>query len=229
MHYKEKGYVTNYSILSVLMLFLLWSAFNTLCVSQHVIAQITNPIEGKSINGFVTYRNSALALKVQHPSNWTVTEENNDTIKFRPSSKSIPYFSILTKPLPSQIKTLANLTRDQTTTIATYATINQSTPIILAGNLAHKVLYTFTKGQYVEKWMQLWTIKDRNEYIVTYVGQPSDYSKYLPIVQDMVNTIGFGHIKMSAATPNVTTSANATANNATRNELTPGTIIPGIL
>ena len=156
-----------------------------------------------------------MAIKLQYPANWKVTEEN-DTIKFRPSSTFIPYFGISVKSLPLQIKSLSDLNKDITTGISSYATITQSSPTIFAGNLANKVEFTFTKGDYVEKWMQLWTVKNDREYIVSYVGEPLEYSKYLPIVQRMINTISLGTI-----TTTVTSNMTAETDNKV--------IIPGIL
>src|SRR2546425_11643489 len=64
--------------------------------------------------------------------------------------------------------------------------------------------------------MQVWTIKDARDFIITYVSLPSDFSNYLPTVQHMIDSIAF--ISTTPATQpanNATTPATQPANNAT--------------
>jgi hypothetical protein len=103
---------------------------------------------------------------------------------------------------------------------------------MLADNLAHKVTFTYTnntKGQYIEKWMQLWTVKDGIEYLVTYVGQPLQYSKYLPIAQQMISTINFSPIKTIIPSNSTANSSSGMADNNSNNTTMSKAIIPGIL
>jgi len=71
----------------------------------------------------------------------------------------------------------------------------------LAGFPSHEILYTATlPSSGVEiKFMQLLTIKDNKEYFITANAFPTDFSFYLPTLQEMINSFAF--------IPKVTTTA----------------------
>jgi hypothetical protein len=87
----------------------------------------------------------------------------------------------------------------------------------LGGFPAHRVVYTAEVAPgFGVKSMQIWTIKDARDFIITYVSLPSDFSNYLPTVQHMIDSIAF--ISTTPATQpanNATTPATQPANNAT--------------
>jgi hypothetical protein len=41
------------------------------------------------------------------------------------------------------------------------------------------------------KWMQLLTIKDNKEYIITANASPTDFSFYLPTLQEMADSFAY--------------------------------------
>jgi hypothetical protein len=207
-----------------------FSIFFLLLVARDVLAQTTKSIGFNTNVAISTYRNSSLGIITQYPTNWTTSVNfagPNMTVKFQPSPNPVPSVSITVKPSVSKVDSITNLSREQIASVSSWAKITRSTPTVLANNPAYKIEYTYTKpgfGQYSEKWVELWTIKDHRQYIIRYVAQPSEYNKYLPAVQNMINTLSLGRLTMTT-TPNITST---TMNNATSSEIIGVKIIPSM-
>jgi hypothetical protein len=58
---------------------------------------------------------------------------------------------------------------------------------------AREIVYTATLPPSVVeiKFMQLLTIKDNKEYIITANASPTDFSFYLPTLHEMVNSFAY--------------------------------------
>jgi hypothetical protein len=65
--------------------------------------------------------------------------------------------------------------------------------------------------------MQVWTIKNTRDFIITDVSLPSDFSNYLPTIQHMIDSFAFLPTTTAATQPasNATTAATQPASNAT--------------
>ncbi len=187
----------------------------------------TNSTTGAaSVSNFLTYQNSTYGISVQHPSNW-ITEENHNLtstgriVKFSspPGTPHATLNIIGGNRLPS------NMSLEQFSA-ASINNLRQSFPRFnllesssntLGGFPAHTVVYTAEVAPgFGVKSMQVWTIKDARDFIITYVSLPSDFSNYLPTVQHMIDSIAF--ISTTPATQpanNTTTPATQPANNTT--------------
>ena len=68
----------------------------------------------------------------------------------------------------------------------------ESTEFKLAGNMAHKIVFTATDNiKHERKAMQIWTVEGDKAYLITYKAEPGQYSNYLPTIQKMVDSIQF--------------------------------------
>ena len=113
----------------------------------------------------------------------------------------------------------------------------ESNSTTLGGFPAHRVVYTaeVAPGSGV-KFMQVWTIKNARDFIITDASLPSDFSNYLPTIQHMIDSFAF--IPTTAATQpanNATTAtnqtgpplvANRTASTAPSNRTSLSSILP---
>jgi eukaryotic-like serine/threonine-protein kinase len=75
--------------------------------------------------------------------------------------------------------------------------IKQSSPNIkiiqegqqkLANREAYQVTYTLQEDGASLERLQIWTVKDRKAYILTYTAEPEQYATYLPTVKQMMNS-----------------------------------------
>ena len=152
-------------------------------------------------NNFLTYQDSTLGIKLDYPAGWThelhaaslvtflaTLESDSNTypaglgvkVQHMTSSKNIS----LNEITKVQIK---NLTQDHPD-----FKLIESTDYKLGGNNAHKIVFTATDNKKNErKAMQIWTLRGDNAYLITYKAEPGKYSRYLPIIQKMVDSFQF--------------------------------------
>jgi len=151
-------------------------------------------------NNFLTYQDSTLGIKIDYPAGWThelhagsiVTflaslESHSNTypaglgiVQHMTSSKNIS----LNEITKVQIK---NLTQDHPD-----FKLIESTDYKLGGNNAHKIVFTATDNKKNErKAMQIWTLRGDKAYLITYKAEPGKYTRYLPMIQKMVDSFQF--------------------------------------
>ncbi len=205
-----------------------------------------NSTTAASASNFLTYQNSSYGISVQHPSNWIGEENHNAT-----SPGRIVKFSSPQGTPPATLNIIGgnrlplNMSLEQFSA-ASINNLRQSFPRLnllesnsttLGGFPAHRVVYTaeVAPGSGV-KFMQVWTIKDARDFIITYASLPSDFSNYLPTIQHMIDSFAF--IPTTATTRpanNVTTAtnqtgpplvANRTASTAPSNRTSLSSILP---
>jgi hypothetical protein len=179
-----------------------------------------------SSSNFLTYQNSTYGISVQHPSNWIMVENHNTTAPDR-----IVKFSSPQGTPPATLNILGgnrlplNMSLEQFSA-ASINNLRQSLPrfnllesssTTLGGFPAHRVIYTAEVAPgFGAKFMQVWTINNARDFIITDASLPSDFSTYLPTMQHMINSFAF--IPTTSTTQpanNATTSATQPANNAT--------------
>jgi hypothetical protein len=168
-----------------------------------------------SAANFLTYQNSTYGISVQHPSNWIKEENHNST-----SPGHIVKFSSPQGTPPATVNIIGgnrlplNMSLEEFSA-ASINNLRQSFPrfnllesnsTTLGGFPAHRVVYTAEVAPgFGVKFIQVWTIKDARDFIITDGSLPSDFSNYLPTIQHMINSFAF--------IP--TTPATQPANNAT--------------
>jgi hypothetical protein len=176
---------------------------------QQAMAQILNhtqtSVTPATTSNFLTYVNPTLGLTMQYPSSWLIRERpynpaGNSTIVslFAPPESAfpttgsisavsggfIPYIDVFV--FNSKNMSLNELINETVYNIAN-ASITQSKPI---NSQAYMLEYTVTiPGGNIFKRMQEWTISGGKVFVITYTSLPPSYSKYLPTVQKMVQSI----------------------------------------
>jgi hypothetical protein len=58
----------------------------------------------------------------------------------------------------------------------------------LAGTAAYRVVYTITDERDSLKVTEIWTVKDRKEYVITYKATPDLYNKYESTAHQMIDS-----------------------------------------
>ncbi len=170
-------------------------------------SQATNNTEQ---NAFLTYENTTYGIKIQYPAGYgwqlalsnQTSEDNvyNYIVAFRSprdrvSDPVIETVNIAMENLPPE----ENITLDAYSTFqisdltqsGTNFDLKESTPTVLAGIPAYKIVYSEILQQVPLQVMQVWAIKDNKAYILTYVAEAPKYSTYLPVVQKMIDSFEF--------------------------------------
>jgi eukaryotic-like serine/threonine-protein kinase len=151
------------------------------------------------------YTNPNHGIKIQYPINWTLGEHpyaDRFLVDFTPALKNISDSAPATVTL--SIETVKQNTTLNGFTIATLDKAKQSLPgfqiiesnaTILAGNPAHRITYAFASTdpsiQLPFLSMNVWTIKHSKVYNISYTEAKPNYVKYLPIVQNIIDSFKF--------------------------------------
>jgi len=150
-----------------------------------------------SNNNFLTYQDSTLGIKIDYPVGWIHELHPGSLVTFLASleSDSNTYpagLGITVQHLGSGNTSLNEVTKVQIKNLTQSHPdfkLTESTNSILAGNIAHKIVFSATDNMKHERTaMQIWTLKGDNAYLITYKAEPGKYSKYLPTIQKMIDS-----------------------------------------
>ena len=194
----------------------------------------TNSTTGAaSVSNFLTYQNSTYGISVQHPSNWIKEENHNPTstgriVKFSspvgtsqagqfspPASLNIIVGNRL--PLSVSLEQFSAASTNNLRQSFPHFNLLESSSTTLGGFPAHKIVYTAiipSSGLEV-KFMQIFTIKDGKDFVITSAALPTDFSTYLPTFQQMIDSFAFIQVTTPAAIPSNAATPAAIPSNAT--------------
>jgi len=172
--------------------------------------------EPKEEGAFLTYENPNYGIKIQYPSSWVKIEEQEGGGELGSTATTpvlVSFFSpaksptdehpesvnIVVEVLPSQTFTLDEYTQsginELRTSLQDVNIIESTDNTTLAGNPAHKIIYTFTfidkdnpSNQLSIKNMQIWTVKNGKAYVFSYGGVVSEFSESLADAQKMIDS-----------------------------------------
>lgn len=170
-------------------------------------------------SNFRTFENIAFGFRMLYPSDWSVTEVKS-TLSPNASTSAVAFFKApmespsdvyqenviinMKGPSPDDL-TLRDYTENSLNAFRNMPNIRllQSFPNTLAGLPAHMVVYSEnSEGIDIQK-MQIWTIVDNDTaYVVTFGAEQTQFSRYLPSVEQMINSIQI--IKPTATTAGIT-------------------------
>lgn len=159
----------------------------------------------------LTYENSAYGVGIKYPQGWTKQEGATETVVqfFAPkesSSTSQSAVAIVVKDMAAQSLSLDAYTERVTSQLQQTLTdfnLIESSSTTLAGNPAHKVVYTGKQEQRNPKVYQVWTIINNKAYMIKYAADPSKYADFIEIVQQMTNSFSVS-TATATLTPTIT-------------------------
>jgi len=146
---------------------------------------------------FLTYEDITTGISIQFPSNWEKSVNLNNFVTFRapPETDTRVYPAALglkIQELTSQNVSLQEVTKVQMSELKKTnpdLKLSESASTTLAGKPAHKVVFSATDNNQVQrKALQLWTVIDNKAILITYQAQPDKYSSYLPTIEKMINS-----------------------------------------
>jgi serine/threonine-protein kinase len=160
-----------------------------------------------------TYENTAFGVSIQYPAVWGVVELKSSPLDITSRGSSVALF---TAPLENvtdsfREKALLNIqdfsptgeALERNLTLAEYTnsslggyrnisdsvTILESNVTSLAGQPAHRIVFTENfQGQQFKK-TQTWTVNDNKAYVITFSAQEPGFNDYLPAVENMIASL----------------------------------------
>ena len=160
---------------------------------------------------FSIYDNPGLGIKILYPSDWkpfqTSTTVNRTIIEFRQKVMSehdalTSFMTVSVENLSGPIRTLDVLTKQNVDlankTLPNFQLI-ESNITTVANNPAYKIISTFTNSKPGNddddplhppqfQTMTIWIINGDRLYTISYSHTTSEFSKYLPIIQKMIDS-----------------------------------------
>ena len=206
------------SILTISLAYLIYFMWPLIAELGPLNASAQETTSNRNSN-FRTFENIAFGLRMLYPSGWSVTEVKS-TLSPNASTSAVAFFKApvegpadvyqenviinMKGPSPDDL-TLRDYTENSLNTFRNMPNIRllQSFPNTLAGLPAHMVVYSEnSEGIDIQK-MQIWTIVDNDTaYVVTFGAEQTQFSRYLPAVEQMINSIQI--IKPTATTAGIT-------------------------
>ena len=187
----------NASILSTLVLIVIISyVYPTVATKQTVFAQQT----AKSNTNFVAYENSTYGIKLQYPSNWdkeengTRQDTQTDVVTFFPpainsnASLDISIDDISAEKGIALSQYANNSISDMKQSLKSFKLVGLTTNNLLSGLPEYKSIYSYADQNTIFKGMEIGAIKSDKAYILSYEAGTNEYDKYLPIIQQLINS-----------------------------------------
>jgi len=187
----------NRLILYTLVLFTIISyVYPTLATKQTVFAQQTT----KSTTNFLPYVNSTYGIKLQYPSSWD--KEENGT-RQDTETNVVTFYPPATNSNASLDISIDDISDEKGIALAQYASggisdlkqslknfklVGLTTNNVLSGLPAYKSIYAYADQNTTFKDMEIGAIKGDKAYVLTYEAGMNEYEKYLPIIQELINS-----------------------------------------
>ena len=145
---------------------------------------------------FLTYDDIITGFSIKYPPDWERAQHLDKSVTFlaprESNSDTNPAgLGIMAIEVESN-KSLASITQNQLNTLKNlYPDIQilESMETIFLGHPSHMIIFTATDNtQSMRKAMQIWFKEDNKAFLMTYKSDNQRYSKYLPIIDRMLNS-----------------------------------------
>jgi hypothetical protein len=156
-----------------------------------------NPIVTIGLDSeFLTYDDLITGFSIKYPQDWERAQHLDKSVTFlaptESNSNTNPAgLGIMVIDIESN-KTLASITQNQLNTLKNlYPDIQilESMETIFLGHPSHMIIFTATDNtETLRKAMQVWFKEDNKAFLMTYKSDNQMYSKYLPTIDEMLNS-----------------------------------------
>jgi hypothetical protein len=145
---------------------------------------------------FLTYDDLITGFSIKYPPDWERAQHLDKSVTFLAPTESNSGtnpagLGIMVIDVESN-KTLASITQNQLDTLKNlYPDIQilESMETIFLGHPSHMIIFTATDNtQTLRKAMQVWFKVDNKAFLMTYKSDNQMYSKYLPTIDEMLNS-----------------------------------------
>lgn len=171
---------------------------------QHVSSNDTIATDGGVNSTTATPSSSPLSgIQIAYPDEWLVNDLGNGTVRFSsPFRTDLMRFTVNVVNLPASMKNMTldnivelnlNTSRQQ---LSNFSLIESNATTLSSENQsAYKIVYTNTNKDpsfpLKFKTMQIFTVKDGQLYTLSYVSEASQYERYLPTIENMIDSVTF--------------------------------------
>jgi hypothetical protein len=164
-----------------------------------------NLTEQEQISGNDTTAPPSTGLRIAYPKGWIANDLGNGTVRFStPLRTDLMRFTVNVVNIPPSLQ--QNLTLDRLVDVNLNAleqqlsnfTLFESNQTTISANenqTAHKIVYTNNNKNpnlpLSFKTMQIFAVRDGQAYTISYVSEESQYQRFLPTIERMLDSITF--------------------------------------
>lgn len=169
--------------------FLLYFIISNLHFTSHIYANaaIKDQFSARAPDqGFTAYDNPKYGIRLKYPDNWNFVENIGNISKHSMVVNLYSYGYSNISAYTQNVNLVIGRLSDNKTSLRNYTTagisllahqfnnftLDQINMTTLSGNPAMQIIYTLNDGQTSIKQMQVWTLKDGRDYILTYSAAP---------------------------------------------------------
>jgi hypothetical protein len=195
-------------VLTALVVFLLFLQIPVqLALAQGHVHE-KNGIAVNNNNNFIIYENPAHGIKILYPADWQKSEQISGTgfwvnfvspLNSSNATASPATVSVSVEHLNQDLSANATgqyvggLLKSVKQSLPDFQIIESNPNSSLAGGLGYKMVYTFLSQdpavQAHFQSMNIWMVKDKKAYSISYTELKPLYTTYLPIVQKMIDSL----------------------------------------
>jgi hypothetical protein len=228
--------------LSFLTLLMVVSSVAIVAEQQHAFSQLSEQDNNSATQspGFLTYANATYGITIQYPSNWMV---DNTEFPGDPLIQIVGFFS----PFESRVDTYAErlwiaqeqqsfsedfdltqyaeqIVSNYNSTLTDFRLNEIDTETARLGNNdspAYRIVYTerLQPDNIDLKTLEIGTVLEDRVYIITYHAEAARYDQYLPIIEEMINSIQLSDSAVVVSdAPTETDLGGGTGSNVTSQE-----------
>jgi YVTN family beta-propeller protein len=174
-------------------------------ISKYQSQSITNDFvqsvkTDSNVDNLLYYENSQLGIKIQYPSEWNLHQKEHypdhpsdiwtQVVGFSSgreirTNSNLENVAIYVKSLHAKNISVDTYSNRQINRIRKKFSMNEASPIILAGSPGYKVSYIDKKGY---DTIEVWAVQRNNVYTIKCIAKAQDYSFYLPIFQEIISS-----------------------------------------
>ena len=167
------------------------------------VQNFTEPSESQVVEEWLLYENATYDVQMQYPSSWTQastdptpdrfiqvsdffspTEADGSSVSFRISIDDSPQSSNIEDYLEESISIFVASASYQD-----FSVVESTTNATLAGMPAYTIVATYTDPTLGPRMtLEIGTIFEDEVYYLSYYADPQDYERYLPIIQEMIDS-----------------------------------------
>jgi YVTN family beta-propeller protein len=184
---------TQYSLIVSVMVLLLFS-----CLLMTPFQLFGQQFDSNQISnqGYFEYENSAHKITSLVPSNWNITEEGNDTIRFLSpietesdaDREGLSIEILRSGNIPVREYASSRII-DLRQNLPRFSLIHSDANFTVSNYPAYKIIYSYINGTTNYDAMRIWAVIGRSTYTISYTTESNRYPVYLPLIETMIGSL----------------------------------------
>jgi eukaryotic-like serine/threonine-protein kinase len=154
-------------------------------------------INQKSEN-FLVYTDPINGFNIKYPANWQKIDKENpvtqEVVSFLPKESNKDTFqenvTVRVEEFPGNLQdSMKEFVKETTNNVPnSQIYFGKANAIKLGTQDANKLIFTSQEGNTKLTYLQVWTIKNNQLYVITYAAETDDYQKFVDTAEKMINS-----------------------------------------